>query len=154
MVNGQTQARHNAQMLGDITSVGSVPCAPASKFAFSLVQGGAIKPVRQKTPLEIILRAEELRNLPGLFETGAAAGPYTSRWSQAIGILHFGAVSTSFAITSPLLSIWHIPVYCSWLLAVQMPEYRRSLSFSSFRKDDQLFSPLSSQSEHPLIHFR
>lgn len=100
MVNGQTQARHNAQMLGDITSVGSVPCAPASKFAFSLVQGGAIKPVRQKTPLEIILRAEELRNLPGLFETGAAAGPYTSRWSQAIGILHFGAVSTSFAITS------------------------------------------------------
>lgn len=65
------------------------PWPASGRFAFSLVQSGAIKPVRQKTPLEIILRTEELRNLPGLFETGAAAGPYTPRWSQAIGIFAF-----------------------------------------------------------------
>lgn len=71
-----------------------------------------------------------------------------------MGTLHFEAVSTSFAVTSPWLSIWHTPVPCFWLSVVQMSEYRRSLFFRSFREGEKLISALTSQSEHPLIHFR
>ena len=65
-------------MLGDTSSVGFAPCALAGLLS-ALPKVGAIKLVRQKTPTEIILRAEDLRNLLnlGLFETAAAAGAYT-----------------------------------------------------------------------------
>lgn len=156
----ESQAKHSAEMLWDTGSVGFVLCALASEWQVCSQPcprwGLSNQWGKKKTPLEIILRAEEMRNLlnAGLFETAAAAGAYSPGWSQAIGTLHFEAVSTSFAVTSPQLSIWHTPVSCSWLLAAEMPEYRRSLSFSRFREDDKLISPLASQSEHPLIHFR